>query len=57
MSADQQLFYNLLTRDALFIYDGVAHSLEGPYQSREEAERAAEELIKRLEEQEFDGQV
>jgi hypothetical protein len=45
---DQQLFYNLVTRDALLIYDGVARPLEGPYQSREEAEAAAAELIQRL---------
>jgi hypothetical protein len=49
---DRQLFYNLLTRDALLIYNGVAHALDGPYDSRDEAERAAEELIKRLDEDE-----
>ena len=54
---NQQLFYNLVTRDALLIYDGVAHSLEGPFQSREDAERAAEELIERLEDQELDEQI
>lgn len=47
---DRQLFYNLLTRDALLIYSGVAHPLEGPYDTREDAERAAEELISRLDE-------
>jgi hypothetical protein len=52
--ADRQLFYNLLTQDALLIYNGVAHSLDGPFRSREDAERAAEELIRRLEEQELD---
>jgi len=53
----RQLFYNLVTRDALLIYDGVAHSLEGPFQSREDAERAAEELIERLDDQRFDTQI
>jgi hypothetical protein len=53
----QQLFYNLVTRDALLIHDGVAHPLEGPFQSREDAERAAEELVKRLEDQDFDAQI
>lgn len=48
MQVDEQLFYNLVTRDALLIYDGVARPLEGPYQSREEAEVAAAELIQRL---------
>ena len=52
MPADQQLFYNLVTKDALLIHNGVAHSFEGPFRSRGEAERAAEELIRRLEEQE-----
>jgi hypothetical protein len=45
---DQELFYNLVTRDALLIHSGVAHSLEGPFDSREDAERAAEVLVDRL---------
>ena len=57
MPESRQLFYNLVTRDALLIYDGVAHSLEGPFQSREDAERAAEELIERLDDQRFDTQI
>ena len=57
MPESQQLFYNLVTRDALLIHDGVAHPLEGPFQSREDAERAAEELVKRLEDQDFDAQI
>ena len=57
MPESQQLFYNLVTRDALLIHDGVAHPLEGPFQSREDAERAAEELVKRLEDQGFDAQI
>lgn len=57
MPESQQLFYNLVTRDALLIHDGVAHPLEGPFQSREEAERAAEELVKRLADRELDEQV
>lgn len=48
MTTAPQLFYNLLTRDALLVHNGVAHPLEGPFDSREEAERAAEELIGRL---------
>lgn len=51
---ERQLFYNLVTRDALLIYRGVAHALDGPFSSREEAERAAEELIKRLNKQKRD---
>lgn len=46
--ADQELFYNLVTRDALLIHGGVAHALEGPFDSRDDAERAAEVLIVRL---------
>jgi len=49
---DQQLFYNLVTRDALLICEGVAHLLDGPFNSREDAEAAASELISRLEETE-----
>ena len=48
MMAGQELFYNLVTRDALLIHSGVAHSLEGPFDSREDAERAAEVLVERL---------
>ena len=48
MLRDQELFYNLVTRDALFIHGGVAYPLAGPFSSREEAERAAEALIGRL---------
>lgn len=46
---ETQLFYNLVTRDALLIYDAAARLLEGPFDSREEAERAAEELVGQLE--------
>lgn len=56
MSDEPQLFHNLLTRDALLIYKGIAHSLEGPYSSREEAQRAADELIRRLEPEETDAE-
>lgn len=45
---DQRLFYNILTRDALLIHRGVAHLLDGPYGSREDAETAAAELMTRL---------
>lgn len=45
---NQELFYNLVTRDALLIHSGVAHTLAGPFQCREDAEQAAEALIKRL---------
>lgn len=50
--SDRELFYNLVTRDALLIHGGVAHSLAGPFQSREDAERAAEALISQLREAE-----
>lgn len=46
--AERELFYNLVTRDALLIHSGVAHALEGPFDSRNDAERAAEVLIDRL---------
>lgn len=46
---ETQLFYNLVKRDALLICDAAARHLEGPFDSREEAERAAEELVERLE--------
>ena len=39
--ADVELFYNLVTRDALVVYRDVAHRLEGPFSSREEAQLAA----------------
>jgi hypothetical protein len=47
--AGVELFFNLLTRNALVIYKGVAHILDGPYSSREEAELAAADLIARVE--------
>lgn len=47
--ADVELFFNLLTRDAFVIYRGVGHTLAGPYASREEAELAAADLIRRIE--------
>jgi hypothetical protein len=56
VTQEPQLFHNMLTRDALLIHRGIAHSLEGPYASREEAERAAEELIRRLESEEADSE-
>lgn len=52
MLSDRELFYNVVTQDALLIHGGVAHSLAGPFQSREDAERAAEALIFRLHESE-----
>jgi hypothetical protein len=50
--SNQELFYNLVTQDALLIHGGVAHPLAGPFRSREDAERAADELIFRLRENE-----
>jgi hypothetical protein len=52
MFRERQLFYNHVTQNALLIYRGVAHSLEGPFNSREEADRAAAELVTRIEESE-----
>lgn len=49
--APYQLFYNLVTRDALLLHDEKAYPLEGPFQSRDEAEREARELIERLEDE------
>ena len=48
MLDDPKLFFNLVTRDALLIFDGQAHLLEGPFLSREDAERASEELMGRI---------
>jgi hypothetical protein len=48
MLDEPKLFFNLLTRDALLIFDGQAHLLEGPFSSREDAEYASEQLIDRL---------
>ena len=48
MLDDPKLFFNLVTRDALLIFDGQAHLLEGPFLSREDAERASEELMDRI---------
>lgn len=48
MLEDRQLFYNLLVGDALLIYRGVAYPFEGPFGSKEDAERAADDLIERL---------
>lgn len=44
-----RLFYNLVTRNALVIMGDQAHVLDGPFNSREEAEIAARELRQRLE--------
>lgn len=48
MLDEPKLFFNLVTRDALLIFDGQAHLLEGPFSSREAAEYASEQLIDRL---------
>jgi hypothetical protein len=48
MLDDPKLFFNLVTRDALLIFEGQAHLLEGPFSSREEAESAGEELMERI---------
>jgi hypothetical protein len=50
MLDDPKLFFNLLTRDALLIFDEQAHLLEGPFASREDAESASRQLIARLSE-------
>lgn len=39
------LFYNLLTKTALLIYNETAYPLDGHFDSREEAEKAAEAVI------------
>jgi hypothetical protein len=51
----QELFYNLVTQDALLIHGGVAHMLAGPFHCREEAEYAAGALIERLRQQDARG--
>jgi hypothetical protein len=48
MLDEPKLFFNLVTRDALLIADGQAHLLEGPFSSREDAERASEQFIEHL---------
>jgi len=48
-AGNMQVFYNLLTKDALLIYDEQAHPLVGPFASKRDAEQAAAELIERLE--------
>ena len=48
MLDDTKLFFNLVTRDALLIFEGQAHLLDGPFSSREDAERAGEELMERI---------
>lgn len=48
MKDDTKLFFNLLARDALLIFEGEAHLLEGPFSSREDAERASEQLMARI---------
>jgi hypothetical protein len=48
MLDEPKLFFNLVTRDALLIADGQAHLLEGPFSSREDAERASKQFIEHL---------
>ena len=48
MLNEPKLFFNLVTRDALLIFDGQAHLLEGPFSSREDAEYASERFMERL---------
>jgi|EndMetStandDraft_7_1072992.scaffolds.fasta_scaffold2077459_1 hypothetical protein len=48
MLDDPKLFFNLVTRDALLIFEGQAHLLEGPFSSREDAESASEQLMERI---------
>lgn len=48
MLDDPKLFFNLVTRDALLIFEGKAHLLEGPFSSREDAESASEQLMERI---------
>ena len=43
-----ELLYDLLTRDALLIKDRQLFRLDGPFESREAAVKAAEELEERL---------
>lgn len=44
----EELLYDLLTRDAIFILNGEVYRLDGPFRSREQADAAAEELKSRL---------
>lgn len=46
-----ELLYDLLTRDALLIRNGQLYRLEGPFESKERALEAAQELEDRLAEQ------
>lgn len=43
-----ELLYDLLTRDALLINDGQIYPLDGPFESREQAEAAAIAVVGRM---------
>lgn len=48
MLTNDQLIFDVITRDALLIFNGAIHHLDGPFQSREQAEAAAQVVIGRM---------
>ena len=48
MFSDNELIFDVVTRDALLIVHGKIHQLNGPFQSREHAQEAAEQMKRRL---------
>jgi hypothetical protein len=50
-----EVIFDVVTRDALLVYDGQIHRLEGPFHSREDAYNAAEEMVTRLAHNDFEG--
>ena len=48
MFSDNEVIFDVVTRDALLILKGKIHQLDGPFQSREQAHEAAEQMKRRL---------
>ena len=46
--SENEVIFDVVTRDALLILHGKIHRLDGPFQSREHAHEAAEQVINRL---------
>jgi hypothetical protein len=50
-----ELIFDVVTRDALLIHEGQIHPLEGPFQSKAEAQEAADLVAARLEDDAADS--
>ena len=46
--SENEVIFDVVTRDALLILNGKIHRLDGPFQSREHAHEAAEQMKRRL---------